>query len=289
MAWKPPGWGNKPRFVNGVPQYGRANPKAGTMFNSGIINTLRGTPRTAVNVGALKNPAPTQGSNSNPAAGILADYMNQMRADAAADRNAEKGSMIQNLRQAIISYGLAPDYSALGKDAQGYLKEALDPNTLNLAAKNEAEGISSHARLGRANEISMRQIPALLASRGILRSGQTGEDFKNQAQDYKNQGYDMVSALMQGITGSIGGFQEAERARQRALAEAEMQAAMQAANDWSDSDFGDSGDSGDSGDTGNTGVSSKPKGKPKPKPKIYFGGTKKKKVLTTATAANRRK
>jgi hypothetical protein len=238
--WKPPKF--KSALLGGGTQTAKLSPAVLAMLKGGARTT-------AVNTRGIMNAKQPQTSpgGGNPAAGILADYMNQMRADAAADRNAEKGSMIQNLRQAIISYGLAPDYSALGKDAQGYLKEALDPNTLALAAKNEAEGISSHARLGRANEQSMRRIPAALAARGILRSGQTGSDFGDQAQDFKNQGYDMVSALMQGIQGSVGGFQEAERARQRALAEAEMQAAMQASEDWSDSDFGDTGDTGDTG------------------------------------------
>ncbi len=224
--------------------------------------------------GARTQAAPQQ--SSNPAAGILQDYMNQMRADAAAESNAEKGSMINNLRQAIISYGLAPDYSALGKDAQGYLKQALDPNTLALAAKNEQEGISSHARLGHANEIAMRRIPAGLAARGLLHSGQTGADFGEHAQDFKNQGYDMLSALMSGITGSIGQYQEAERARQRALAEAEMQAAMQAAGDWSDSDMGPTGDEGPA--TGATGGSKPPPPKrtrpPKPGPNYIWNGSR---------------
>ncbi len=225
--------------------------------------------------GGARTQAPQQPSG-NPAAGILQDYLNQFRADAAAESNAEKGGMINNLRQAIISYGLAPDYSALGKDAQGYLKEALDPKTLELARKNEEEGISSHARLGRQNEIAMRRIPAALAARGPLRSGQTGSDFGDQAQDFKNQGYDMLSALMSGITGSVGQFQEAERARQRALAEAEMQAAMQAASDWSDSDFGDPTDTGPATTT-TTGARKPPPPRtrpPKPGPNYIWNGSR---------------
>ena len=195
-----------------------------TPFVSGPTSPLRG----------FTAPA-SGGGGGGGASGILGDYLNQMRADASADSNADRGGMINNLRQAIISYGLAPDYSALGADAQGYLKEALDPNTLDLAAKNEKEGISSHARLGHENALAVRRIPAVLAGRGLLRSGQTGSDLGEQAQTFKNQGYDMLSALMQGITGSIGQYQEAERQRQRALADAEREAAMGAYSDYSDS------------------------------------------------------
>jgi len=224
-----------------APVWIKANQGPATFQTSPLIRSqvlgginARTTPLYA---GALTAPA-ASGGGGGGASGVLGDYLNQMRADSSASSNADRGSMINNLRQAIISYGLAPDYSALGADAQGYLKEALDPNTLDLAAKNEKEGISSHARLGHENDLAMRRIPAMLAGRGILHSGQTGSDLGEQAQTFKNQGYDMLSALMQGITGSVGQFQEAERQRQRDLAEQEMQSAMQAAGDWGDSGLG---------------------------------------------------
>lgn len=182
-----------------------------------------------------------QASAPNPYAGILGDYLAQARADAAAESGAQKGSMIDALRNYAISYGAAPDFSAmggLGKDAQGYWKQAWDPRTQELARKAEEEGISSHARLSHQNDIEMRRIPAMLAARGMLQSGQTTADFGEQSQNYKNQGYDMLSELMSGITGSVQNFQEAERARQRQLADLEMQIAMQQAANWQDSDMG---------------------------------------------------
>ena len=232
--------------VNWFPSINQPKPGGGFTLRPGIQPGSLGA--ILGNSGQTTPTARPSGGGGGGASGILADYLNQMRADSSASSNADKGSMIQNLRNAIVSYGLAPDYSALGADAQGYLKEALDQNTLDLAAKNEKEGISSHARLGHENDLAMRRIPATLAGRGLLRSGQTGADLGEQAQTFKNQGYDMLSALMQGITGSVGQFQEAERQRQRDLAEAEMGAGGDAYGDYSDSYMDDGG-----GDTGPAG------------------------------------
>ena len=219
-----PGWGTPP--VNGIPQYGKANPNSTMPYLGGI---LKGTQQGVA-------PAP----RGNPQAGILADYLNQMRADAGASSFADKGSMINAIRKYAISYGALPDFSqmgGLGGDAQGYFQEAMDPATQALAQKAEAEGVSSHARLSHANDVATRQIPSALAARGMLHSGQTGADLGEQAQLYKNQGYDMLNEMLSGITGQVGGYQNAERERQRQLADMEMQAAMQASQDWGDSYF----------------------------------------------------
>lgn len=213
----------------------------------GLLAGLLGGPgqRTTLALGrdqrnALLGRGGAPQAPANPYAGILADYMNQMRADFGAQASAEKGDAINRIRQYIISYGGSPNFDqfgGLGKDAQGFLKEALDPRTVALAKKAEEEGVSSHARMSRANEIANRRIPSQLAARGILRSGQTGADLAEQALTYKQQGYDMLNELMGGVTGTVRGYQEAERERQRQLAQMEMEAAFQAAQDWGDSYF----------------------------------------------------
>jgi len=229
--------------------YGGKNPFAALMggtkkqrapaFDSASIARLRGG-----------GPGQTQGqpqASGNPAGGILSDYLNQQRADFGAEGVADRAGMINAIRRYVISYGQLPDFSqigGLGGDAQGFFAEALDQNTRDLAAKAEAEGVSSHARLSRANETTRRRIPAALAARGMLRSGQTGVDLGEQAQTYKNQGYDMLNEMLSGITGTVGSYQENERQRQRALAEAAMNAAMQASQDWGDYDMGGGGDEG---------------------------------------------
>lgn len=227
--WQPPRLGIKTPFAGrGLLGARGARQPA---FTPTMRSQLLGRPGPQVQTGG--------GGGGNPYAGVLQDYLNQVRADTAAEGAADKGNMINALRQYAISYGKLPegDMWNLSGPAAGYWKEALDPRTRELAAKAEAEGISSHARLSRENAVAMRRIPAQLAARGILSSGQTQSDFGDQAQTFKNQGYDMLSSLLQGVTGAVSNFQEAERARQRALAEAQMQAAFQASQDWGDSYF----------------------------------------------------
>jgi len=227
----------------------------------------RTAPAFAGNRAALLGAAGKPQQRSNPAAGILQDYLNQQRADFAADSSADKGGMINALRKYIISYGAAPDFAQLGGvggDAQGFLKEAMDEKTMGLAAKAEAEGLSSHARLGQQNNKATRFIPEALAARGMLRSGQTGADLGEQAMSYKQAGYDMLNEMLSGITGSVGNFQENERGRQRQLAEAAMNAAMQASQDWGDYDMGGGDDAGPAENLQGT-----PTKTTKAKPKLY--------------------
>ena len=224
MAIKPPVWKPANPFSTkpGV-QYAVQHPLA-------TMSILKGTAAAA----------PVAQKRSNPFAGIMADYLNQMRGDMGAEGAADKGGMINQLRKYIVSYGALPDFSnigGLGGDAKGYLAEAMDPNTMALAQKAETEGLSSHARLGQENDKATRLIPALLASRGMLQSGQTGNDLADQGMKFKQSGYDMLNEMLSGITGSVSGYQENERQRQRQLADMEMQAAMQAAQDWGDSYF----------------------------------------------------
>lgn len=215
-----------------------------TLLGRGLLQSLIGRyPQHPVNIPGLTGRGNTQQQTTgggSPYASLLQDYMNQARADFGAQSTAERGDLINAIRKYMISYGSSPNFDVmggLGKDAQGYLKEALDTKTLGLMKKAEEEGLSSHARLGQANEKATRLIPAALAARGILRSGQTGSDLADQAMQYKQSGYDMLNELMGAITGGVSNFQNAERERQRQLAEMEMQMAMQAAQDWGDSYF----------------------------------------------------
>ncbi len=265
-----PGYGNLSGLLGG-----RRNP----LLDRAGLDRIRG-------IGPQSDAKP-----SNPYAGILQDYLNQSRADFAAQSTAEKGDLINAIRKYVISYGASPNFEqlgGLGKDAQGYLKEALDQKTLDLARKAEEEGISSHARMSKANDITTRRIPAALAARGILRSGQTGSDLADQALSYKQQGYDMLTELMGGIQGGVSQFQNAERERQRQLAQMEMEMAMQAAQDWGDSYFDNGPAQGPA--RPNTGVSSAVRGgKPTGNPARYPGLRGGRKVLVTRNSPFRRK
>lgn len=230
------GLGKPPKPINWFPGL-----KPGASLGQSILASVPKGGFTGLTGGdAAAGGAP--GGGGSPYAGILQDYLNQSRADFAAESAADRGGMINALRRYAISYGALPDFSALGGlggEAAGFFKEALDPNTRSLAEKAEKEGLSSHARLAHANQLITRKIPATLAARGILRSGQTGADLSEQALTYKQQGYDMLNELLSGITGTVSGFQENERMRQRELARLAQEAAFEAAQDWGDSYFDD--------------------------------------------------
>ncbi|MCI0408083.1 MAG: hypothetical protein L0191_05865 [Acidobacteria bacterium] len=173
--------------------------------------------------------------------GLVGDYLNQARSDFAAASGADAASRDAALRKFIISYGAVPDFNQLGisASARGFLEKALDQKTRDLALKNYAEGTAIKARMDKANEVAQRRIPAQLAARGLLHSGQTGVDLAEQAQNYKIQGFDTLNEMLGGIEGTVGNFLENERQRQRELAEAAMRAAEGAYGDFGDSYLGD--------------------------------------------------
>ena len=179
-------------------------------------------------------PGAQQGGGGNPYAGILADYLNTMRANYSAESKADAATRDAAIRRAVISYGDVPDFAKLGISDQtrGFLGKAINDKVRELAAQNTAEGTSVSARIKHANEVANRRIPANLAGRGLLHSGQTGSDLREQALNFKIQGFDTLNEMLSNIEGSVGGFLAAERARKMALAQAEMQAAMAAIGDW---------------------------------------------------------
>ena len=287
----------KPPPVNGVPQWGKANPKSTTPFYGNIIKTLRPNIPTIFRGGALGGAGAQQqqsGGGGNPYAGILSEFLNSAKSRFAADSAADAASRDAALRRYIISYGQVPDFDTMGisKDARGFLEKALDANTRSLAEKNTAEGTSVYARMKAANDVANRRIPAMRAAQGMLRSGQTGSDLADQAQNYKIQGFDTLNEMLGSVEGTVGNFLQAERARADALAQAELQAQMAAMDNYGGDMYGDPEPQyppagGSTVPKFNTTVW-KP---PKPAAKVFLGstGAKKKRVLTTATARNRRK
>lgn len=228
------------------PKKRRRPPKYPNLFPGvkpgGLGNAAMQNPPTAGNFdwfAGLKGQG--AGGGGNPYAGILGDYMSQLRADFDADSRANAAARDAALRRFIISYGQVPDFDSLGisGDARGFLQGILDPTTLDLAAKNEREGTSIHARQAYDNTVANRRIPAHLAARGMLRSGQTGADLGEQARSYKIQGFDTLNEMLSNIEGTVGSFLNSERERRRALADAELEASMGAAGDWGGDMYGE--------------------------------------------------
>jgi hypothetical protein len=180
-----------------------------------------------------QQPQQQSGGGGNPAAGILADYLSKMRGDVNAASVADAASRDAAIKRLVISYGQVPDFASLGLDDKSakIIANALDQKTKDLAAKNTAEGTSVYARMLKDNAVANRRIPAMLAGRGLLRSGQTVSDLAEQAQGYKNQSFDAMNSMLNEATGAIGQYAAAERARQEQLAQMELQAALAAAQE----------------------------------------------------------
>jgi len=219
---------NKPTFyAKTVIPLGKPDVKTQTS----VVNA--NTPVTGANPGGSPG--------GNPYSGILSEFLNSSKARFAADSAADAASRDAALRRYIISYGQVPDFAKLGISDQtkGFLQGAINDKVTELANNNTKEGTSVYARTKAANDKAMRLIPAGLASRGMLFSGQTGADTREQNQAYKIQGFDQLNEMLGGIEGTVGNFLQAERARADALAQAELQAQMSAFENYGGDMYGD--------------------------------------------------
>jgi len=291
----------KPPPVNGVAQWGRANNgAAGSIFNSPAIRSILGGGRTmpAFNTGMLdqirgvtQSSGGGGGGGGNPAAGIMADYLSKMRADTNAASIADAASRDAAIKRLVISYGQVPDFAAFGLDdkTNKIIMNALDQKTRDLAQANTDQGTSVYARMAKDNMVANRRIPAQLAGRGMLRSGQTVSDLSDQAQNYKNSSFDTINEVLNNATGAIGQFAAAERQRQEQLAQMELQAALAAAEQGYGSGGGGSDPGGGSNPSNpsNAGVSTASVGAAAAKK--FLGLKAGKKVLVSANSPFRRK
>ena len=185
-------------------------------------------------------PGAQRQSMGNPYAGLLDSYMGQMRADTGAQSVADKAGRDAAIKRFLVSYGEVPDFASMGlSDAAKSVLGGLGGDIRDLAARNTAEGTSVKARMDAANLQAQRKIPANLAGRGLLRSGQTGYDLGQQAQQNKNANFDVLNEMLGNIEGTVSNFAQAEAARARALADAELQAAMAAQGDYGGDIYGD--------------------------------------------------
>lgn len=184
--------------------------------------------------------APVVQQMSNPYAGILEQYVAATKARLGGQSAADRAGMLGNIGRAVASYGGKLDLSKLGiSDQARRVLGELDPKVWSLAEQNTAEGTSVKARMDEANAIAQRRIPSSLAARGMLRSGQTGADLNQQAMDAKRGQFDVLNELLGNVEGSVSQYAQAEAARQQAIADAELQAQLAAAQAWGGSiDYG---------------------------------------------------
>ena len=126
--------------------------------------------------------------------------------------------------RALIQFGQMPDLSGV----QGLIGDlsGLDPNTGTLAQQNTTAGLSTQARLSQANTDAIRRIKAVLGARGLFRSGETGYQLGREQTDYTRAQYDARQKLVDYLAGVQSALVQAERARQAALYQSQLNALM---------------------------------------------------------------
>lgn len=159
----------------------------------------------------------------------------QAKADMSAQGVADAASRAAAIKRTLIDWGVIPDVKAaadklgLSSTALGYFNTDVDERTRQLAAENEAQGLSMHSRLGKANTDNVRAIRNALAARGMYQSGELGYGLTENAQQYKQASTDAEKQVLGNLEEVSGRFVQSERERTRAVAEAMMAAAQRAA------------------------------------------------------------
>lgn len=128
---------------------------------------------------------------------------------AAADAAARRGA----IQQALIGWGLVPEGF---QDKYG----DVDDLTRQLAGKNTASGISTHARMLQARADAIRQFSRGLSARGLRRSGAKGYGLRRRQLQFDQNYADALQKLL-GYTGGLySQFAGNEYQRQLQLANA---------------------------------------------------------------------
>lgn len=158
-------------------------------------------------------------------------FYQQTKADLSAQGISDAAQRAQAIKRTLIDWGVIPDTSAvadqlgLSADALGYLKSDVDPRTAEFAAQNEAQGLSRHARLEKANQANIDAIRNQLAARGMYQSGELGYGLTENAQQYKQAATDAEKNVLGTIEDISNRFASSDQQRKRDLANAGVDAA----------------------------------------------------------------
>lgn len=129
-------------------------------------------------------------------------------------------------QQALIQFGMVPDFSGLGisPDQQGFLSQDVTPDISALAQQNTTNGLSTEAQLQRQNQQNTLLLQQQLAGRGALSSGEANYQLGNNQQNYNLAQSNAVNQLLSTIAGYQNQYVTAQQTAQQ-----QLQAAMQAA------------------------------------------------------------
>jgi len=164
------------------------------------------------------------------------EYM-QSVADAQGGSIADKASRDAAMRRSMEEYGQVPDLNAaassLGLSASD-LASIFTPEAQGIAASNTAGKTSTVAQLQQAYADAQRNVINTLASRGMMRSGDTGYNLGRESTANTIRQSTSLKALLDYLGGAQSGYAEAERTRNGTLSTALWNAYGRAVTNWKD-------------------------------------------------------
>ena len=188
-----------------------------------VFGAYMGTPAGAggTPTGGVTKPATTDLRSL-----ILNDPLfKQAQGDLSAQGVSDASQRAAAIRRLLIDYGLVPDFAKAGANlglsgaALGFANSDVDALTRELAAKNTAAGLSTKAKLDAANQNNITAIRNALAARGMYQSGELGYGLGENEKQYQQASTDAEKQVLGGIEQAASGYTNAERARQRDLAQ----------------------------------------------------------------------
>lgn len=156
-------------------------------------------------------------------------------AAGGAQNQAQLNSQLAN---AYESFGKNVDLATLAKQlgmSEADIQSALGPDVQKLAQENTDAGLSTTARIDKANQDAVRQIIANLNKRGILHSGEAGYELDQQNLSYRQANSDAYSKLLGYLDQYQQGYLSAQQQNAGKLSDAYSSAAdrVQAGNSGS--------------------------------------------------------
>lgn len=216
---------------NNYNQYVRASG-----FPGGGIKSPSFTNPNAPTTGAGGVPAGAPGSITGAGA-YTPDWASLIKGDAglndaqaalAAGGAANQTALDSQLANAYESFGKNVDLNTLAQQlgmSAADLQTALGPEVQRLAQENTNAGLSTTARLDKANQDAIRQITANLNRRGILHSGEAGYQLDQQNLGYRQASSDAYQKLLGYLQQYQQGYLSAQQQNAQSLAGAYSSAA----------------------------------------------------------------
>lgn len=154
-------------------------------------------------------------------------FFQQFKAGLGAQGVQDEATRRAAIQRALIQFGEIPE-SILqgGQQLTGPVLSVLDETTRSLAQQNTQAGLSTMARIEQARQDQARAVERHLASRGLLRSGETGFLTQRAHTDFLRLQSDARQQLLDYLAGVQSAFLQSERARQQQTWQAMLEALL---------------------------------------------------------------